>query len=75
MYHTCINLLPGLQTTDGIDQCGMRLAEEIKGVVARNPSLEYISVLGHSMGGLIARYAIGETLRLSQLTLGVHCII
>jgi alpha-beta hydrolase superfamily lysophospholipase len=49
-----------MQTFAGIDTCGKRLAEEIREVVARNPSLKYISFLGHSMGGLIVRHAAGN---------------
>jgi pimeloyl-ACP methyl ester carboxylesterase len=47
-------------TYAGIDTCGSALATEVKKVVAANPSLEKISFIGHSMGGLIARYAAGE---------------
>eukprot|EP00250_Pteridium_aquilinum_P030945 c42530_g1_i1 orf=1-315(-) len=34
-----------IQTLSGIDIAGRRLAEEIKGVVAKNPSLKQISFL------------------------------
>lgn len=37
---------------------GLRLAEEVKRVVEENPGLARISFVGHSLGGLIARYAI-----------------
>lgn len=37
-------------TFDGIDVCGQRLADEMRAVVAQHPSLERISVVGHSMG-------------------------
>ncbi|KAL6763416.1 putative serine esterase-domain-containing protein [Haematococcus lacustris] len=46
-------------TFDGIDVCGRRLAEEIQGVVKAHPSLQRLSVVGHSMGGLLLRYALG----------------
>eukprot|EP00879_Flechtneria_rotunda_P012727 GHRR01013291.1.p1 GENE.GHRR01013291.1~~GHRR01013291.1.p1 ORF type:complete len:777 (+),score=287.73 GHRR01013291.1:426-2756(+) len=46
-------------TYDGIDVCGGRLAEEVRHVVAQQQSLQRISVIAHSMGGLMARYAIG----------------
>ena len=49
-----------VQTYHGIDRCGERLAEEVKGYVEAHPALQRISVVGHSMGGLIARYALGE---------------
>jgi triacylglycerol esterase/lipase EstA (alpha/beta hydrolase family) len=47
-----------VQTFEGIDVCGERLAEEIKEVVQANPGLKYISLLGHSMGGLMIRFAL-----------------
>ena len=46
-------------TYRGIDQCGLNLADEIRGVVAKHSSLKEITFIGHSLGGLIARYAIG----------------
>lgn len=48
-----------LKTFDGIDTCGERLAQEIREVVAENPGLKSLSVVGHSLGGLISRYALG----------------
>ena len=48
-----------LQTYDGIDTCGDRLALEIQSKVEEYPSLEKISLLGHSMGGLLVRFAAG----------------
>lgn len=41
------------KTFDGIDTCGERLAEEIREVAAQHPRLRRISILSHSMGGLI----------------------
>lgn len=49
-----------LQTYEGIDTCGDRLVEEVEALVAQNPTLRYISLLGHSMGGLLVRYAAGH---------------
>jgi hypothetical protein len=46
-------------TYDGIDTCGERLAGEVRRVAAAHPSLERISFLTHSMGGLISRYCVG----------------
>lgn len=47
-------------TYQGIDACGQRLADEVRGVVAAaGPGLTHISIIAHSMGGLMARYAIG----------------
>eukprot|EP00891_Asterochloris_glomerata_P004532 jgi/Astpho2/4532/Aster-00121 len=48
------------QTFDGIDTCGQRLCDEIRQEVARYPHLERISFIGHSMGGLLCRYAVGK---------------
>lgn len=48
------------ETYHGIDVCGRRLADEILDEVKKNHRLKRISIIGHSMGGLIARYAIGE---------------
>ncbi|KAL3162411.1 hypothetical protein ABBQ32_010082 [Trebouxia sp. C0010 RCD-2024] len=48
------------QTYDGIDTCGDRLAVEIEHKVKEYPSLQNISLLGHSMGGLLVRYAAGK---------------
>ncbi|BDA45665.1 probable lipid droplet phospholipase 1 at N-terminal half [Coccomyxa sp. Obi] len=49
-----------LKTYQGIDRCGQRLAEEVAEYVAVHPDLERISLIGHSMGGLIGRYALGK---------------
>jgi pimeloyl-ACP methyl ester carboxylesterase len=46
-------------TYEGIDVCGRRLAEEVRGLAAAVPSLRRVSFLGHSMGGLVARWAAG----------------
>ncbi|KAH9606157.1 hypothetical protein KSS87_023375 [Heliosperma pusillum] len=45
-------------TFDGIDTMGERLADEVISVIRRYPHLCKISFIGHSLGGLIARYAI-----------------
>lgn len=47
-------------TFDGVDIMGHRLAEEVKEVIEESPSLTKISFVAHSLGGLIARYAIGQ---------------
>ncbi|XP_058081738.1 putative lipase ROG1 isoform X2 [Magnolia sinica] len=47
-------------TLDGVDVMGERLAEEVISVIKRRPELQKISFVGHSLGGLIARYAIGR---------------
>jgi len=48
------------QTYHGIDVCGRRLAAEIRELAANNPALQRLSIIGHSMGGLISRFALGE---------------
>lgn len=45
-------------TFDGVDVMGERLADEVISVIERYPHLCKISFIGHSLGGLIARYAI-----------------
>ncbi|KAK9099938.1 hypothetical protein Scep_023368 [Stephania cephalantha] len=47
-------------TFDGVDLMGERLAEEVSSVVSRRPGVQKISFVAHSLGGLIARYAIGR---------------
>ncbi|KAL8552480.1 hypothetical protein ACS0TY_001245 [Phlomoides rotata] len=48
------------KTLDGVDVMGDRLAAEVLDVIKRNPSLRKISFVSHSVGGLVARYAIGK---------------
>uniref|UniRef100_A0A803P713 DUF676 domain-containing protein n=1 Tax=Cannabis sativa TaxID=3483 RepID=A0A803P713_CANSA len=47
-------------TFDGVDVMGERLAEEVKSMVKCHPSAQKISFIAHSLGGLVARYAIAE---------------
>lgn len=47
-------------TFDGVDIMGTRLAEEVQSVVKRTPRLQKISFIGHSLGGLVCRYAIAK---------------
>jgi len=49
-----------LKTLNGVDVMGNRLAEEVMSVIDDTPGVTKISFLGHSLGGLIARYAIGQ---------------
>ncbi|XP_074571442.1 putative lipase YDR444W [Curcuma longa] len=58
MVH-CSESNHGTLTLHGVDVMGERLAKEIISVVASKPFLQKISFVGHSLGGLIARYAIG----------------
>ncbi|CAK9152604.1 unnamed protein product [Ilex paraguariensis] len=46
------------KTFAGIDGAGKRLADEVMELVRQTESLERISFLAHSLGGLIARYAV-----------------
>lgn len=62
MYRT--NSHPGYFTYDGADVCGTRVAVEILDEVNRlnvdgSSRVTKISVTGYSLGGIIARYAIG----------------
>nr|CAD1818502.1 unnamed protein product [Ananas comosus var. bracteatus] len=45
-------------TLDGVDVMGERLAEEVIEVINRRPQIRKISFVAHSVGGLVARYAI-----------------
>uniref|UniRef100_A0A1D1YDE0 Putative lipase ROG1 n=1 Tax=Anthurium amnicola TaxID=1678845 RepID=A0A1D1YDE0_9ARAE len=47
-------------TFDGVDLMGERLAKEVLSVVNNRPGVQKISFVAHSLGGLIARYAIGR---------------
>ncbi|XP_027366219.1 putative lipase YOR059C [Abrus precatorius] len=52
-----------MQTLDGVDVMGERLAEEVLEVIKTKPNMRKISFIAHSVGGLIARYAIGRLYR------------
>ncbi|CAN6455559.1 unnamed protein product [Victoria cruziana] len=47
-------------TFDGVDKMGERLAEEVKSVTMHRQGVQKVSFIAHSLGGLIARYAIGR---------------
>ncbi|CAL9170029.1 unnamed protein product [Musa hybrid cultivar] len=48
-------------TFDGVDLMGERLAEEVVlSVVKRRKGIRKISFVAHSLGGLVARYAVGR---------------
>ncbi|XP_047307957.1 putative lipase ROG1 [Impatiens glandulifera] len=47
-------------TLDGVDLMGERLAKEVLFVVEHWPDVKKISFVAHSLGGLVARYAIGR---------------
>ncbi|OQU80569.1 hypothetical protein SORBI_3007G145200 [Sorghum bicolor] len=48
------------QTFDGVDLMGERLANEVLSVVEQRRGVKKISFVAHSLGGLVARYAIGR---------------
>lgn len=50
-------------TLDGVDVMGERLAEEVTDIINRRPEIQKISFIAHSVGGLVARYAIGKLYR------------
>ncbi|XP_012439107.1 putative lipase ROG1 [Gossypium raimondii] len=50
-------------TLDGVDVMGERLAKEVLEVIQEKPNLCKISFVAHSVGGLVARYAIGRLYR------------
>ncbi|KDP43809.1 hypothetical protein JCGZ_23017 [Jatropha curcas] len=47
-------------TFDGVDLMGERLAKEVLAVVKHKPDVRKISFVAHSLGGLVARYAIAK---------------
>ncbi|XP_062222568.1 putative lipase ROG1 isoform X2 [Phragmites australis] len=50
-------------TLDGIDVMGERLAQEVIEETNKRPHIKKISFVAHSVGGLVARYAIGRLYR------------
>lgn len=42
----------------GIDVCGQRVADEILQIASEHPSLEHLSLVGLSLGGIICRYKL-----------------
>ncbi|KAK9163557.1 hypothetical protein Syun_004459 [Stephania yunnanensis] len=69
----CSECNSSMLTLDGIDVMGERLAEEVHGdslvklVIKSRPELQKISFVSHSLGGLVARYAIAKLYGKSQL--------
>lgn len=47
-------------TTDGVDAGGARLGEEIRRLLRDRPRVERLSLVGVSLGGLLARSALGS---------------
>ncbi|KAI3801765.1 hypothetical protein L1987_29879 [Smallanthus sonchifolius] len=56
----CSQRNSALATLDGVDVMGTRLADEVISVIQRHPNLQKVSFIGHSLGGLIARYAVAK---------------
>ncbi|XP_051178574.1 putative lipase ROG1 isoform X1 [Lolium perenne] len=54
----CSGCNSATRTFHGVDVMGRRLADEVISVVKCRPELKKISFVAHSLGGLIARYAI-----------------
>ena len=50
------------RTRDGVAAGGRRLAAEVERIARSTPSMETISLVGNSLGGLYTRYAAGELL-------------
>lgn len=57
------------KTLDGINECGSRLVAELKDCIVKHKALKTVSFVGHSMGGLISRYAIGHAFDSSSKTI------
>ncbi|XP_023746605.1 lipid droplet phospholipase 1 [Lactuca sativa] len=56
----CSERNSSLLTFNGVDVMGNRLANEVVSVIKRYRNVEKISFIGHSLGGLVARYAIAK---------------
>ncbi|CAM8882831.1 unnamed protein product [Rhodiola kirilowii] len=56
----CSESNSSLLTFNGVDVMGERLAEEVISAVNRYPNLQKISFIAHSLGGLVARYAVAK---------------
>ncbi|KAJ3692613.1 hypothetical protein LUZ60_011708 [Juncus effusus] len=53
-------------TLNGVDVMGERLAEEVLEVIGERPEITKISFVAHSVGGLVARYAIAKLFRVQK---------
>ncbi|XP_009759145.1 putative lipase YDL109C isoform X1 [Nicotiana tabacum] len=56
----CSECNSSMLTFDGVDRMGERLAKEVEDVIKRWPGVRKISFVSHSLGGLVARYAVGR---------------
>ncbi|KAJ0805552.1 putative alpha/Beta hydrolase, lipase [Helianthus annuus] len=68
----CSERNSSLLTFNGVDVMGNRLANEVLLVIKRHPNLQKISFIGHSLGGLIARYAIAKLY--TRDSTDIHCL-
>ncbi|XP_073306546.1 lipid droplet phospholipase 1-like isoform X2 [Primulina huaijiensis] len=66
VYVHCSERNMAMLTLDGVDVMGERLAEEVLEVIDRKPGLKKISFVAHSVGGLVARFAIGKLCKPSK---------
>nr|KYP70138.1 Putative lipase ROG1 [Cajanus cajan] len=73
----CSERNSSMLTFDGVDVMGDRLADEVISVIKRHPSVKKISFVGHSLGGLVARYAIaklyGRDISMEHSQTNGHC--
>ncbi|KAJ0615583.1 putative alpha/Beta hydrolase [Helianthus annuus] len=69
----CSERNSSLLTFNGVDVMGNRLANEVLSVIKRHPNLQKISFIGHSLGGLIARYAIAKLYTRDSME-DIHCL-
>ncbi|KAF7830088.1 putative lipase ROG1 [Senna tora] len=56
----CSECNSSMLTFDGVEVMGKRLAEEVISVIKRHQGVQKISFVGHSLGGLVARYAVAK---------------
>lgn len=56
----CSERNSSMLTFNGVDKMGKRLADEVTSFITTRPGLQKISFVSHSLGGLVARYAIGR---------------
>ncbi|GAB2265456.1 hypothetical protein Dimus_000511 [Dionaea muscipula] len=63
VYVHCSEKNTAKLTLDGVDVMGERLVEEVLEVIRLKPGLQKISFVSHSVGGLVARYAVGSLYR------------
>ncbi|XP_021752145.1 putative lipase YOR059C isoform X1 [Chenopodium quinoa] len=59
VYVHCSEKNGATLTLDGVDVMAQRLAAEVLEIIKQMPNLRKISIVAHSVGGLVARYAIG----------------